>query len=87
MIPGRKYRKPPNAVNTIACFAAAGGIGGLIHAATLGVKWWAVPSGWGGKAGTCAFAGVLVFRAIEKIIYAIRIKIVGEPKEEYPEIY
>ena len=83
----RKKRNPPNAPAIIICYALAGALGGLIHAASIGVKWWSVPAGWGGKAGTCAFAGVAIFRGIEKIVYAIRKSIWGEPKVEYPEIY
>ena len=85
--PGGKKRSVPRPSTTIFCFAAAGALGGLIHAATIGLKWWSVPAGWGGKAGACAFGGVLVFRGIEKIVYAIRQAFWGKEKPNYGELY
>ena len=42
----------------------------------------------GGKAGAASFSGVLIFRAIEKVIYMIRMEL-GKKNEEkaLPEIY
>jgi hypothetical protein len=85
--PGGKRRSNPWPATTILCFATAGALGGLIHAATIGLKWWSVPAGWGGKAGTCAFAGVLVFRGIEKVIVSIRHAIWGREQPNYGELY
>ena len=87
VIPGRKKRRQPWISSVLACFALSGALGGIIHAGSLGVDWWSTPAGWGGKAGASAFGGVLIFRAIEKIIHATRLKIWGEEKEELPEIY
>ena len=87
VIPGRKKRSQPWVSTVLACFAAAGAIGGVIHAASLGVDWWSTPAGWGGKAGASAFGGVLIFRALEKTIHVFRTKICGKEEEVYPEIY
>ena len=85
--PGGKKRSTPWPSTTILCFGAAGALGGIIHAATIGLNWWSVPAGWGGKAGTCAFAGVLLFRGIEKIIYSIRKAMGAAEKPNYGELY
>jgi hypothetical protein len=68
VIPGRKQRNLPNAFAIVTSYGAAGAMGGLIHALTIPLNWW---SGgvWGGKAGACAFGGVLVFRMLEDIVF------------------
>jgi hypothetical protein len=87
VIPGRKKRSQPWVSSVLACFALSGALGGIIHAGSIGVDWWSNPAGWGGKAGASAFGGVLIFRAIEKIIHSILLKVGGEDKVELPEIY
>jgi len=56
--------------NTLASllftFAVAGALGGVIHAVTNSFGWWL--GGWGGKAGTCAFLGCLLYRGIRKSV-------------------
>ena len=88
VIPGRKKRSQPRNATIVACFAIAGAIGGIIHAGSVGVDWWSTPAGWGGKAGASAFGGVLIFRAIEKFVYMIRMQL-GKKDEDkaLPEIY
>ncbi|CAJ1968327.1 unnamed protein product [Cylindrotheca closterium] len=66
-------RADPTALQTLFWFGVAGAFGGLIHALTLTMKLWT--GGWGGKAGTCAFCGALVFRVCERIHYKVRQKI------------
>jgi hypothetical protein len=68
--PGKQTRTLPNAVSTVVWFGVAGALGGLVHALTLSLGWWT--GGWGGKAGTCAFTGVMLFRALEKSVYFVR---------------
>jgi hypothetical protein len=68
--PGKQTRTLPSAVSTVFWFGVAGALGGLVHALTLSLGWWT--GGWGGKAGTCAFVGVLLFRALEKSVYVVR---------------
>eukprot|EP00980_Cylindrotheca_fusiformis_P011482 scaffold2663_cov73-Cylindrotheca_fusiformis.AAC.4 len=68
--PGKKHRRTPDAVSTILWFGVAGALGGLIHAMTLSLGWYT--GGWGGKAGTCAFAGVALFRGLENSVYFVR---------------
>lgn len=69
--PGRDVKRNlPNALSTIVWFGVAGALGGLVHAMTLSLGWYT--GGWGGKAGTCAFAGVAIFRALEKASYVLR---------------
>ncbi|KAL3935822.1 MAG: hypothetical protein SGBAC_008735 [Bacillariaceae sp.] len=63
-------RRDPTALQTLVWFGVAGAFGGFIHALTLTMKLWT--GGWGGKAGTCAFTGALVFRVFERIHYKIR---------------
>eukprot|EP00957_Ditylum_brightwellii_P038818 2933969-Ditylum_brightwellii.AAC.1 len=76
IIPGKKPAggstevKAPSAVKLILSFAVAGALGGLVHGITLGWGWWL--GGWGGKAGSCAFAGVLLYRGLEKITRGLR---------------
>jgi len=72
IIPGKKPTPEAKGVNLkplvlLSTFAIAGALGGLIHGVSLGWNWWSVPAGWGGKAGTCSFVGVLIFRGIAKL--------------------
>eukprot|EP00980_Cylindrotheca_fusiformis_P021716 scaffold8541_cov70-Cylindrotheca_fusiformis.AAC.1 len=72
VVPGKDItRGLPGALEILLCYAVAGALGGLIHAMTIPLKWW-TGGIWGGKAGTCAFVGVLIFRFFEKIVYSIR---------------
>jgi hypothetical protein len=87
VIPGRKKRNPPGAIAIVLWYAAAGALGGLIHALTIPLQWW---SGgiWGGKAGSCAFGGVLIFRAFEKCVYWVRDRMEWTSEfEDYGELY
>mmetsp|Transcript_12395 Transcript_12395/g.18170 ORF Transcript_12395/g.18170 Transcript_12395/m.18170 type:complete len:363 (-) Transcript_12395:19-1107(-) len=54
----------------LSAFAAAGALGGLVHGITLDWNMW--PGGWGGKAGSCAFVGCLLFRLLSKTISTVR---------------
>mmetsp|Transcript_44299 Transcript_44299/g.106719 ORF Transcript_44299/g.106719 Transcript_44299/m.106719 type:complete len:436 (+) Transcript_44299:152-1459(+) len=63
-------RSDPTALQTLIWFGVAGAFGGLIHALSLTLKLWT--GGWGGKAGTCAFAGGCLFRVCERIHYKVR---------------
>mmetsp|Transcript_11112 Transcript_11112/g.32936 ORF Transcript_11112/g.32936 Transcript_11112/m.32936 type:complete len:362 (-) Transcript_11112:176-1261(-) len=56
----------PGPLALLISFASAGALGGLFHALTIGWGWWSNPAGWGGKAGFCAFVGVVAFRIIAK---------------------
>ena len=79
VVPGDKYkntadkkeRKAPGAKSIVFGYAVAGALGGLIHALTIPLNWW-TGGIWGGKAGACAFAGVCLFRGLEKILLTVR---------------
>ena len=87
VIPGRKKRNPPGAVSILFWYAIAGALGGIVHALTLPLSWW-TGGVWGGKAGSCAYAGVLIFRGLEKIVYSTR-KALGltSDVDDYGELY
>jgi hypothetical protein len=87
VVPGRKKRNPPGPLAIVVYYAAAGALGGLIHALSVPLNWW-TGGIWGGKSGVCAFAGVLIFRGLEKIVYWIREKM-GWTSEivDYGELY
>lgn len=53
----------------LSTFAVAGALGGIIHGATNSFGWWL--GGWGGKAGTCAFLGCLLYRGIRKSVGSV----------------
>ena len=59
-----------NVISLILAFALSGALGGIIHGATISWKMW--PGGWGGKAGTCAFIGCIIYRTISSILTKIR---------------
>ncbi|CAJ1946107.1 unnamed protein product [Cylindrotheca closterium] len=67
----QQQRKPPGAYSIVLWYAVAGALGGLVHALTIPLNWW-TGGIWGGKAGTCAFAGVCLFRGLEKMVYTLR---------------
>ena len=54
----------------LAAFAVAGALGGFVHGATIDGGFW--PGGWGGKAGTCAFIGCLLYRGVAKAVAAMK---------------
>ncbi len=70
IMPGKGVPKPFTVLSILVSFAVAGALGGIVHGATINWKMW--PGGWGGKAGTCAFIGCLMFRLLSKIISAIK---------------
>lgn len=75
IVPGKSpagKSEPPGILALVLSFAVAGALGGAVHALTVGWGWWTVPAGWGGKAGTCAFAGVLLFRGLMKVTSSLR---------------
>jgi hypothetical protein len=57
----------------LLAFGIAGAFSGLIHGATVDWKLWSGRGGasWGGKAGTCAFLGCIIYRTIAYIIHKI----------------
>lgn len=73
VVPGKSglKRSLPSALEIVLWYGAAGALGGLVHAMTVPLHWW-TGGVWGGKTGTCAFVGVLLFRFLEKIVYLIR---------------
>ena len=77
-LPGDNYnvakkqeRKAPGAYSIVLWYAVAGALGGLIHALTIPLNWW-TGGIWGGKAGSCAFGGVCLFRGLEKLVFTFR---------------
>jgi len=58
--------KTKNIFSILFSFGVSGAIGGIIHGATINWKLWS--GGWGGKSGTCAFLGCIVYRTISWII-------------------
>ena len=70
ILPGKGTAPPATVASILTAFALAGALGGLVHGATIDWGFW--PGGWGGKAGTCAFVGCLIYRGIEKTLATIR---------------
>ena len=71
VLPGSAEKKEirnPSIKKLLVSFGVAGGLGGLIHAMSVAGGFWSIPAGWGGKAGSCGFAGVLVFRGLAQLI-------------------
>jgi hypothetical protein len=57
--------RPTTPREVLTNFAVAGVLGGLVHGLTLHLGMWTTPvAGWGGKAGFCAFVGVLLHRGL-----------------------
>ncbi|GAB5033758.1 Hypothetical protein NocV09_01500730 [Nannochloropsis oceanica] len=57
--------RPTTPRNVLTNFAIAGLLGGLVHGLTLHWGMWTTPvAAWGGKAGFCAFVGVLLHRGM-----------------------
>lgn len=56
----------PTTISLLSTFAGVGALGGIVHGATIDVGFW--PGGWGGKAGSCAFVGCLIYRGCSKIL-------------------
>lgn len=69
VIPGRGISKPLTVLSILFSFALSGAIGGVIHGATINWNMWS--GGWGGKAGTCAFIGCLLYRLLSKILNSL----------------
>ncbi len=61
----KKMKSAPSVASLLSAFAVAGALGGIVHGLTIELGFW--PGGWGGKAGSCAFVGCLIYRAISKI--------------------
>jgi len=70
IMPEKGVPKPFTVLSILTAFAAAGALGGIAHGATINWKMW--PGGWGGKAGTCAFVGCVIFRMFSEILSSIR---------------
>jgi hypothetical protein len=66
----------PSAARLLVSFGITGALGGLVHALTIYKGWWS--GGWGGKAGFCAFVGVLLYRGLSKTTSLVKTMIVGE---------
>ncbi|OEU23671.1 hypothetical protein FRACYDRAFT_177647 [Fragilariopsis cylindrus CCMP1102] len=60
-------------LSLVLAFGIAGAFSGLIHGATIDWKLWSDHGGasWGGKAGTCAFLGCIIYRIIAYIVHKI----------------
>ncbi len=57
--------RPTTPREVLTNFAIAGVLGGLVHGLTLHWGMWTTPvAAWGGKAGFCAFVGVLLHRGL-----------------------
>jgi hypothetical protein len=52
-----------------AAFGLAAALGGAVHGATIDFGFW--PGGWGGKAGTCAFVGCVLYRILSTIVFKL----------------
>ncbi len=61
----KKMKSAPSVASLLSAFAVAGALGGIVHGLTIELGLW--PGGWGGKAGSCAFVGCLIYRAISKL--------------------
>lgn len=67
LINGRRGSSQPLSILSIlVAFASAGALGGIVHGATI--NWKVYANGWGGKAGTCAFLGCLLYRFVSSIL-------------------
>ena len=81
--------RPTSPREVLTNFAIAGVLGGLVHGLTLHLGMWTTPvAGWGGKAGFCAFVGVLLHRGllrgwegVGKLGRKVVRKVVGEEKQ------
>ncbi len=68
---GNSLKEKDGKIKVWSAFAVAAALGGVVHGATMDWNFWA--GGWGGKAGTCAFIGCILFR----ILATIYAKILG----------
>lgn len=59
----------PGPIQVWTAFALAAALGGVVHGATIDWGFW--PGGWGGKAGTCAFVGCVLYRTLATIVFAL----------------
>uniref|UniRef100_A0A7S3V4J0 Uncharacterized protein n=1 Tax=Chaetoceros debilis TaxID=122233 RepID=A0A7S3V4J0_9STRA len=59
----------PTTLSLLSAFTVAGAIGGIVHGATIDLGFW--PGGWGGKAGSCAFVGCLIYRGCSKMLASL----------------
>ena len=57
-------------ISLIFSFGIAGAFAGLIKGATNDLNYWT--GGWGGKTGSCAFIGCIMFRILFRVCSAIR---------------
>lgn len=58
-------KSTPTVTSLLATFGVAGALGGLVHGVMADLGFW--PGGWGGKAGSYAFVGCLVYRGAAKL--------------------
>ena len=59
----------PGPIKVWTAFALAAALGGAVHGATVDWGFW--PGGWGGKAGTCAFVGCVLYRTLATIVFTV----------------
>lgn len=89
VVPGRKKVNPPGAISILLWYSVAGALGGLVHAISIPLDLWA-GSKWGGKAGVCAFVGVLLYRLLAKAFLVFRNMIgwnTNQNQKNYGDIY
>lgn len=70
ILPEKGTPRPFTVASILFAFGVSGALGGLVHGITIDWNMW--PGGWGGKAGSCAFIGCLLFRLLSKTISTIR---------------
>jgi hypothetical protein len=67
-ISGNNNKQPATAFTLLSIYALAGALGGMYNVLLTRMGLWAVPAGWGGKAGTTSMLGVLTCRLLSKLI-------------------
>ena len=67
------HAEPPSIIANAIAFGIAGAFGGIIHGIIDVFGFW--PGGWGGKAGSCAFIGCLIYRGAVILSSVVKIAI------------
>jgi len=69
ILPGKGIAPATGSFKVWAAFGLAAALGGAVHGATIDFGFW--PGGWGGKAGTCAFVGCVLYRILSTIVFKL----------------